>query len=440
VSHRLRLAVSCLLVAAIAPLAVRECRAQSAAPGFSLDEIQVAPAGAFVGGFEVLPNGNWALFDGSDVVELSSLDGSFVRTLFTPPVFTFGAFLTLSPDGSKLYFGESSSGRIYEIDLASLAANVVLTTVYPYDLAFDPQGRPFLSYALGFGMGSYVALCDFSNGTLDDVIVSSDPSGPLAFDAAGDLVTATPDATSFPPPADATEVLRFAAADVALGIGPGTISTSLGSLLGNVDGAAYLALDEAGDVLVADANSGKLVDLDSTTLAETVIADAGPFNAFLYVRHVRGTRGAFEPWQPEEAGELLALRSDFFSFNDLTRVRPARPRLTTNPPSSIPKGRWELAASVAVPDGFGLLLVGDSLAPAERQLRNRTWPAPLFVGLSPTSSWSVVALPTDADGEWSLMLDNPGLGGVTVAAQLVVGASSQGPFYGTSAPISFVLQ
>jgi len=429
--------------------------AQTTSPGFTLDELSIAPPGAFIGGFEVLPNGNYALFDGAAVVELSSADGSQVRTLFTPASFVFGAFLTLSPDGKKLYFGESSNGYVHEIDLATLSSTIVLDTVYPYDLAFDPQGRPFLSYALGFFSGSYVALCDFTNGTLDDVIVSPDASGPLAFDAAGNLYFATPDLSSYPPPPDGTEVLRFDPGDVTAGIGPATIGVNQGELLGLVDGAAYLALDESGDVLVSDPNSGVLVELDPLTLDERVVAQAGPYVSFLYLRESRGARGAFEPWQPADAGELLAIRSDFFSLNGLTRVRPQRPTLTTNPASSIPPGRYEVAVTGAVPSGLGLLLVTGGIASSERELKNRTWPAPLFIGLDFTGGVSVSLFSTDPAGEWRELLNNPGSGGITLAAQVVVGPGpsdpsgarpgfarprSLGPLFGTSAPLQVILQ
>ena len=414
--------------------------AQTTRPGYGFDEVPIAPAGAFVGGFEVLPSGNYAVFDGIAVVEVAASDGAFVRTLHTPASPVFGAFLTLSPDGSKLYFGESSDGKVYEIDLATLAALWVIDTVFPYDLAFDPKGRAFLTYSFGFNQGSFVALCDFTTGALDDVIATKSPSGPLAFDAAGDLYTATPDASSFPPPLDATEILRFAQADLESAIGPAVLDESHGALLGVVDGATGIALDEAEDVLVTDANYGKIVDLDALTQAETVVAQAGPFEAFLYLRHARGTRGAFEPWQPGEAGTLLAVRSDFFSFNQLTRVRPARPELSTTPPSPIPPGTFDFHVTGAVENGFGLMLITGSAAGSELALKNRTWPAPLFIGLDFAGGLTVVPIATDGTGEYHEPVDNTGFGGVTVAFQLVVGESATGPLYGTSAAMEIVLQ
>src|SRR5262249_14649489 len=109
-----------LVLAALAAAALaRASRAQTVEPGYGFDSVQVAPGGAFVGGFEILGNGDYAVFDGTSVVEESPLDGSLIRTLFTPSQSVFGAFLTLSPDGATLYFGESTYGKIYAVDVVN---------------------------------------------------------------------------------------------------------------------------------------------------------------------------------------------------------------------------------------------------------------------------------------------------------------------------------
>ncbi len=424
-----------LCAVAMAPPVV----AQSAELGFAQHGVVVAPGGAFVGGFEVLANGNWALFDGSAVVELSPQDGSLIRTLFTPPNFAFGAFLTRSPDGSKLYFGDSNQSEIWAIDLATLNAGVVLNIKFPFDLAFDPQGRAFVSYALSFFRGSHVALCDFGNDSYDDVVASPEASGPLAFDAAGNLYCCTPDASSFPPPPGASEVWRVDAADLASAIGPGEFDVTQATLLGVVDGAYGLALDDGGDVLISDANYGTLVSLDPATGAQTLLAQAGAFTSFLYLRWQPGARGAFEPWQPAEGGTLLAIRSDFFSLNEMTIVTPQRPQLVVNPPSPIAVGPFDFDVVGATPNGVGLLYVSNGLAASELTLRNRTWPAPLFFALD-FVGLNTFPLFFDGLGAYHEVLDNPGLAGLDLAAQLLTAETFAGPFYGTSEAIVVTLQ
>jgi hypothetical protein len=415
--------------------------AQSAEPGFGFDAISIAPAGAFVGGFDLLPNGNYAVFDGTSVVELAESDGSLVQTIWTPASSVFGSFVTRSPDGSKLYFGESTEGKVYEIDVATKSAQPVIDTVFPYDLAFDPSGRAFLAYATTFsGGGSFVALCDFTAGTLDDVIDSPDSSGPVAFDRDGNLFFATPDTSSFPPPPDSTEVLRFAKADVDSAIGSGVLGVDQGTLVASLDGASAFALDEAGDVLVSDPNTSQIVDVDGATSREDSLVQGRPFTYFNWLRHVGGRRGAFERFQPSEAGVLLAAYTDFFSFNQLVRIRPARPQLSTRPASPIPPGLFDFDVTGAVPDGFGFMFLADGVLNDEFAVRNRTWPAPLFFGLDFSGGVRIVPLATDSLGEFHEQVDNPGLGGVSVAFQLVVGSAARGPLFGTSEALEIVLQ
>ncbi len=410
---------------------------QSVEPGFTSSEWNVAPAG-FVGGFERLGSGNFALFDGTAVQELSALDGSVVQTLFTPPGFVFGAFLRASPDGGKLYFGESSNHEIWEIDLATLQAQVVLTVTFPFDLAFAPTGEAYVTWSPGFFQGSHVARCDFVNGTLDDVVDSPEASGPLWFDAAGDLWTALPDFSSFPPKPDATELIRIAAADLASGIGPGAYDATQAPVIAQLDGAYALVIDDGGDVIISDANYGTLLSVDPATGAERRLGEAGGFDAFLYLAMADEAHGTFEPWQPADAGTLFAIRSDFWSYNALMAIHPARARIDTTPPTPIPPGLFDLAITGATPGGAGLLFVCDGLS-SEVALRNRTWPAPLFLDLD-FINLQAFPLLLDGNGEYHETFDNPGLAGVSLAAQFVTGASLSGPFFGTSEAIVVTLQ
>ncbi|MSR45474.1 MAG: hypothetical protein EXS13_00120 [Planctomycetes bacterium] len=427
-----------VVVGAVVAAAAPEAPAQQAAPGFGLDEVVVAPGG-FVGGFELLANGDYALFDGTAVQQVSSVDGSVVQTLFTPPGFVFGAFLRNSPDGATLYFGESSNHEIWAIDLATLQAQVVLTVTFPFDLAFDPQGQPFVTWSLGFFQGSHVSLCDFVTGTIDDVVDSPEASGPLFFDADGDLWTALPDFSSYPPTRDATELIRIDAANLAAAIGPGAYDATLAPVIAQLDGAYGLVQDDGGDLIVSDANYGTIVAVDPANGAESIVAEAGGFEAFAYLCWRDQPHGVFEPWQPADAGELIAVRTDYFSENAVTRVRPARPMIATNPPSPVPAGPFDLDLTGATPDGFALLYVSAGLAPNEFALRNRTWPAPLyfdldFVGLQ----FHVLAL--DSSGEFHETLTNSGFGGIDLAAQFVTAASLGGPYFGTSEAIVVTLQ
>lgn len=437
-----RLVRSCLAaLLAAAPALAPSAAGQVADPGFAASSITVAPPGAFVGGLDLLPNGDLLVYDGTSLVELAPADGSLVRTVWTPGNALYGAFVRLSPDGLSVYFGESSSGNIWQIDLASGLGQPVANCVFPYDFAFDPKGRAFVSYATGFFVGSHVALVDLTSGALDDVFDSPDPSGPIVFDAAGDLFTATTDVSSFPPPPGSTTVYRLSASDVEGAIGPSVLTPADGTNLGTLDGASFMVLDEAEDLIVTDPNGGRVVQITPSNLKQEEIAVADPGGYLTYASFVRGTRGAYEPWQPAEAGTLLVAESDFVSTNLVTSITPSRATLTTTPASPVPVGPFTLAVAGAAPNGFGFLLVAPAgVTGQEVALHNRSWPAPLWFGLDPSAGLMLFPVAFDGAGGFQAGASNPGVGDVTIGLQLVVGASAAGPFYGTSEALALELQ
>ncbi len=436
-AHRRMLRAGLGVIGAVALLGMT-LRAQVAA-GYETDTIDAAQPGAFVGGFAVLPGGSYALFDGASVVEISAKDGSFVRTLYTPPSFVFGAFIAVDPTETWLYFGESSFGNIVEVELSTLSSRLAANVPLPFDLAFDPLGRAFLSWTDSFVNPGRVSLLGLDDGSLDDVILTSDASGPLGFDAAGDLLYVQPDTSSFPPPPDQSELLRFTRSQIESAIGNGELSSMDGEVLGLLDGGFGLAVDESGDVLVSDSVYSKITEIDVETLEERLLWSVGYlFVGDTFVDFIPPDQGAFERFQPGTSGELVTIESDFVSFNFARRIRPRRPSLSTTPASPIPVGPFVLELKDGPANGFALVLVGGGTT-AESQYKNSTWPAPLFVGLS-FPPFFLLLLPLDARGGFALNADNPGFPGVTLGAQVVVGESASGPFFGTSQPLDLMFQ
>jgi len=424
-----------VLSAALAP----PIPAQVPEPGFSSSSYTLAPGGAFVGGLESLANGNLVVYDGAAVVEIARADGSFVRTIFTPPGAPFGAFLRLAPDLNRLYFGESSSGYVWELDLAGGTANIVASLVFPYDLAFDPQGNPYVSYATSFS-DSHVAAIDFTTGIQDDVIDFADPSGPIVFDAAGNLYTASTHVPGWPPPPDAATLYFFDAAELAGALGPSVLTAADGTVLGNLDGASSLALDEKEDLIVTDPNGGRAVQVTPATGRKETIALADAFSFLGYVVFAKGTRGAFEPWQPEEAGTLLVTETDFFSFNVLATIAPRRPPLAATPASPIPVGPFDVDVE-GEPNGFGLLLLAPAgITGSELELANHAGNGPLFFGLDLSAGLLLFPLAFDANGAFHASATNPGLGGGSIGLQVAVGPAGPGALLGTSAPTLLTFQ
>ena len=67
------------------------------------------PDFAFLGGFDLLPNGNFVINDGYTIREVDH-SGKDVQTFFTFPQPVMGSFVRC--DKGTLYFGESSTGGI----------------------------------------------------------------------------------------------------------------------------------------------------------------------------------------------------------------------------------------------------------------------------------------------------------------------------------------
>lgn len=409
-------------------------------PGYQSRSLPIAGAGQFVGGFDLLPGGNHVVFDGAAVVERDAATGQLVRTLYSPPGFVFGAFVRIGPGARHLYFGESLFGEIIEVDLSTLAHRVVVTTAgLPFDLVFDSAGRAYLAWLPLAGAGSVVSELDLQSGLLDDVVRTSDFSGPLAFDAVDRLLLVVPDSSDFPSPPDSSPLLRYSREQVAAARGPSTLNENDGTLLGMLDGAFGMALDEAGDVFVSDSGRGNVIEVDAETGAESLLYQGSASTG--YLRHQPGSHagvpGAFEPFQPVTSGSLVVTETDFFSFNEARIIEPARPVLSLQPASPVPPGPFQVQLQGGVPNGRGLILRGVALLPEERSVGAGA--VPLFVGLDLRGRVSLSMVRLDGFGNAQLNLHNPGMGGRDGALQMLVGPLT-GSLTGSSQPLAILLQ
>ena len=298
-----------------------------APPGFvSRTAIDYSPA-TFVGGIAVTPDGSLVVYDGQSVV-LVPQDGSPSTTLFAPPdPPVFGDFLRIGPDGKSVYFGVNYPGasasphNIYRIPLDPIApgtADVVDTIRFNYDLAFDDQGRGFVS-SLEAGSENRILLLDGDPQQPSDPVVVGIPaySGPLAFHQ-GRLYYCTA-FFSFPPTRE-NRVVYFTAEDLEAGIGDGKEfvyqdAVDRGQVL--VDQSyGYFNFLFIGDRLLASNSNGSL----------DWIALDGTVDTFL---PLSGTHLAFRPGDREfrtglgpRGGTLFADFSDFSTFNEVVALTP----------------------------------------------------------------------------------------------------------------------
>jgi hypothetical protein len=298
-----------------------------APPGFVARTAITYSTATFVGGMAVTPDGGLVVYDGQSVV-LDPLDGSPGTPLFTPPdPPVFGDFLRIGPDGKSVYFGVNYPGasasphNIYRIPLEPLApgtAEVVDTIRFNYDLAFDDQGRGFVS-SLEAGSENRIFLLDGDPRKPSDPVVVGIPaySGPLAFHQ-GRLYYCTA-FFSFPPTKE-NRVVYFTAEDLESGIGDGKEfafqdAVDRGQVL--VDQSyGYFNFLFIGDRLLASNSNGSLdwIALDGTV--ETFLP-------------VSGTHLAYRPGDREflsglgpRGGTLFADFSDFSTFNEVVGLTP----------------------------------------------------------------------------------------------------------------------
>ena len=81
-------------------------------------------------------DGSYLAFDGQRL-ERRSADGTLLQTYATYPFAVFASFVELSPDEQFAYIGESSTGSIREVNLATSQSRVLTSLAFNFDLAFD---------------------------------------------------------------------------------------------------------------------------------------------------------------------------------------------------------------------------------------------------------------------------------------------------------------
>ncbi|MBI4603438.1 MAG: hypothetical protein HY721_15915 [Planctomycetes bacterium] len=163
------------------------------APGLIAARRIPFPSTATSGGLAYAPDGRIVTYEsGSGQIKVHDGGSEAARVLatFDPPV--FGSFIVPSPAGDALVFGESSQGGVYSVPLGGGAPVLVDSIRFNFDLAFDPEGRGFVS-APGLARWNSIRLLDADPAaeSREVVIDLEGYSGPLAFDREGDLYYGT---------------------------------------------------------------------------------------------------------------------------------------------------------------------------------------------------------------------------------------------------------
>jgi len=413
--------------------------AVTAGAGWQATAVTAAPAGAFVGGMDFLPNGNLAIFDGAAIVEVNPSTGAVVGTIYTPAGPVFGSFVTVAPSGTFLLFGESSNQEITKVPLDGSPATLVTGVLFNYDLIFQSDDVAFLSAATGpFGTTDILRL-DIPSGTTDTIAIVDGPSGPLAFGPNGDLFFGE-GTISFPAPSGQQVVRKFTATQVdnAFGVGHLTTADSQVAITG-VTLTHDMVIDEEGDLFISDSFDGFVRQYSQSGVLIGTVGQEAPFNAATSLA-LRGTdvAGRFDAFQPESAGTLAALSTDFFSFNDLNIITPKRPVLSVTPGNPIPDGPVTIALSDGPASGMALMLLSGAptLSPEQHISANN---ASLFFTVNLGAAFIPFLAPLDANGGIAINATN----GPTDAGSLTIQAiavDSGGAPVGTTNGVSVVLQ
>jgi hypothetical protein len=225
------LPITALLVAALAaPAAAGHLVVP---PGYGLSEVSFT---GFVGGFDIAPNGDFIVLEDQNLYEVTPA-GSFVRDLYTYPSFVYGSFVRVDAARGRVYFGESSNGWISSVGLDGSNPTDAAKVPLNYDFALNDLGQAFVV------AGPAVYL--LGAGGPDQIVSASGASGPLAFDADGNLYYGT--ASSVWGEIGGQAIVRWTASQVAAAVGPGALTIADGEkLLDDIDGPSGFAFDPSG--------------------------------------------------------------------------------------------------------------------------------------------------------------------------------------------------
>jgi len=300
VKKRLASVAACL----IASLLVHS--AEIAWKGSDIGEAVNVPlsSGAFIGGVDFTGAGEVVLFNGEAVV---LWDGREFAELWRPPEAVYGAFVRVH--GEEIYFGESTNGTIWKINIQTGTGTAVETVPFVFDLAFDPFDRPFVSAPSAGGNESNPRngfyLVDFDPETAPDLIAEVPGySGPLCFEPDGDLLVATAE------PGKTSKILRFAFEDLKSGIGRGHLTEVDSQVVAEGLPSAYnLGFGPAGLLLATDSLTGAVLAVDRAGSNWNWAEPEGGFAAPTFL--------AIAP----RGGVIGFINSDFTTFNQLSILK-----------------------------------------------------------------------------------------------------------------------
>lgn len=283
-----------LILVAVSLASAAQAGSLSIPAGYAcVDTVVNMPAGAYFGGFDILPNGNFVVSDGHTVREITR-GGEDVRTLHTYADAVYASFVRYNASNGRVYFGESMNNTIMSVAASGGTASLLATLTGNYDIDFW-NGNPYVV------AGNSVYLIDESTGETDLIASAGLISGPLAFDAAGNLVYGTGN-PNWPPTLNDQDIYQWTAAQVAGAAGEGSLTDADAAVIAsNVDAPSGFAFNSAGELLFTDSQVAPgvirvLRGGAGEVFATTQPADAYPWTTTLRCDRSSGSISAAVSW------------------------------------------------------------------------------------------------------------------------------------------------
>lgn len=295
-----------LIAAALLTISMGAAASVLTGYGYACSDTTVSmPDFAFLGGFDLLPSGNFVVNDGYAIREIDA-SGADVRTLYSFSSPVMGSFVRCN--SNTLYFGESTTGSITALSLRRGAKPIVIASLASnFDMDFN-KSTPYVV------AGSSIYALN-KNGTASAVASAPGYSGPIAFNRCGDLFYAP---SQFP---SSTSIIKWDRRDMSRGSRFRTLGAEDALAVAPIGGAYGFAFDRWNRLLFTD-NSGPapvLMRFDGrtmTTLATFNIEGAN-FPSITFVRVDQRSQDIY-------VGVAYYSADWMYSYTYITRLRDTR--------------------------------------------------------------------------------------------------------------------
>ena len=239
------------------------------------DTLFPVPTGSYVGGFDSADNGNFIVFNGGDIQEITP-SGSVLRTIRSLSAGTSGSFIKLQ--GDIIYYGESTNGTLCAVRMDGTEHSVIATMPYNYDMAFNGLGQAYVVTGSEYGApaSANIYQLDLVTGATDLIASVDGPSGPIIFDESGSLYYGT--VSSVFGARGGQSVLSWTSGQVAGAQGPGSLSAAEATVAASdLDSPAGFAWGPGGDLYFTSvvASPGNIWRLSSQGASVFASADPG---------------------------------------------------------------------------------------------------------------------------------------------------------------------